>query len=85
MSTPGPTLYSPRQPRTRNGRRLGRPRGDAALLAVLSYTHRRGARDVAERLGISVLAASQALYRAQRRGLVECQRMHGYRLVRFAS
>ena len=85
MSTPGPTLYAPRQPRTRHGRRLGRPRRDEALLAVLSYSERRGARDVAESLGITLGAASQALYRAEKRGLVECQRMHGYVLTRFAS
>ena len=57
----------------------GRPRGDARVLAVLGDEWVL-ASDIAERLGLSRRAALQALWRAERRGLIEHRRGYGYRL-----
>lgn len=73
------SLYSPEQPRTVHGKRLGRPRGDVALLTVLSHHEWTQVPAVAERLGKTITATLQALQRARRRGLVQNKRGHGYR------
>ena len=66
------------QPSTRNPG--GRPRGDARVLAVLGDEWVL-ASAIAERLGLSRGAALQALWRAERRGLIEHRRGYGYRLT----
>src|SRR2546423_7409879 len=66
------------QPRTRNP--TGRPRGDARVLAVLGTDTWAKGSEVAERLGLSPGAAYAALWRAQRRGLIEHRPRYGYRL-----
>ena len=58
----------------------GRPRGDARVLAVLRTDEWTKAAVVAERLGLSLAAANQALWRAERRGLIEHSRYRGYRV-----
>ena len=58
----------------------GRPRGDARVLAVLGTDEWMKAAVVAERLGLSLAAANQALWRAERRGLIEHSRNRGYRV-----
>jgi predicted Rossmann fold nucleotide-binding protein DprA/Smf involved in DNA uptake len=71
------------QPRTKGGKLLGRPRGDARVLAVLGDEW-MPASEVAERLGLSLGAAYMALVRAERRGVIEHRYHRGYR-VRGAS
>jgi hypothetical protein len=60
--------------------RIGPPRGDAAVLAVLTEDTWSPLSHVAARLGKPVSATSMALYRAKRRGLLEHKRGVGYRL-----
>ena len=67
------------QSRTSTRKLMGRPRGDARVLAVLGDEWVL-ASDVAERLGLSRAAALQALWRAEQRGLIEHRRSYGYRL-----
>jgi biotin operon repressor len=70
----------PAQPRTSTGNLLGRPRGDARILAVLDARAWMKGEVVAERLGLSLVAAYTALWRAEQRGLIEHRRNQGYRL-----
>lgn len=73
--------------RTSNGRLWGRPRGDAAILAVLDSEGWTLARTVAERLQRPLGATHVALWRAQQRGLIERRRYGGggYRLRQEAA
>lgn len=73
------SLYDPEQPRTPLGKLLGRPRGDAGVLAVLNADGWTLAATVAERLGLKPMAAYQRLIRAQRRGLIDHAWGKGYR------
>jgi DNA-binding IclR family transcriptional regulator len=71
---------APAQARTSTGSLLGRPRRDARILTVLSVNEWTKGADVAEQLGLSLTAAYVALWRAERRGLLEHRRGQGYRL-----
>ena len=71
---------APVQPRTSTGNLLGRPRGDARILAALDAHAWMKGEVVAERLGLLPGAAYAALWRAEQRGLIEHRRNQGYRL-----
>jgi hypothetical protein len=62
-------------------RRPGRPRGDAALLGAFTGMGWLSLREVIERTGKSYWATQQALYRGQRRGVIEHQAGRGYRAM----
>ena len=68
------------QPRTSTRNLGGRPRGDARVLAVLRADEWTKAVVVAERLGLSLAAAYEALWRAEQRGLIEHGWHRGYRV-----
>ena len=70
------------QPRASTRNLGGRPRGDARILAVLSSDEWTTTAVVAERLGLSLNAAYVALWRAERRGLLEHRYRRGYRVRR---
>jgi transcriptional regulator with XRE-family HTH domain len=69
------------QSRTNRERRLGPPRGDARVLAVLGNSWMSAA-GVAARLQISEAAAYRALWRGQVRGLIEHRAGGGYKAKR---
>jgi transcriptional regulator with XRE-family HTH domain len=66
------------QPRTRTGKLVGPPRGDARILAILGDQW-MSAEGVAARLKISESAAYRALWRGEARGLIEHRAGGGYR------
>lgn len=64
--------------------RIGPPRGDATVLAVLTEDTWSSLSYVAARLGKPISTTSMALYRAKRRGLLEYKRGAGYRIRKAA-
>lgn len=58
-------------PRHKNGRLVGRPRGDDAILAVFKGAEWLTLREIARRTSTSYTATAMAVYRARLRGLIE--------------
>lgn len=81
----GPLFIEPRPGKKRygrTGRPNGRPRGDAAVLSLFDGARWLSLRDIVERTGKPYGTVQQAVYRAQRRGVIERDAVRGvYRPV----